>query len=88
MAKATKQVAITETLTGVTLELSVQEVRTLAVILQHVGGSPKTTRRRDAAAISNALDALNIPCEHPRDWLEEHGRNIYFTPASLEDSHD
>lgn len=88
MAKATKQVVMTETLTGVTLELSVQEARTLAVILRHVGGHPETTRRGDAQSISAALEGAGVASKHPHDWLDSIVRSIHFTDASLENSHD
>lgn len=88
MAKATKQVVTTETLTGVTLDLSVQEARTLAAILYHVGGHPETTRRGDAQAIMDALSEAGVEGNHPHDWLDRYSRSIYFTEASLEKEHD
>lgn len=88
MAKATATKVVTETITGITLELSAQEARTLAVILYHVGGHPRTTRRGDAQSISAALKGAGVDGDHPHDWLDEMARSIYFTDASLENSHD
>ena len=55
MAKATK-VPVDDW--SVHLELSREETRTLFELLEYVGGSPDTTRRKYAQAIYQALNSL------------------------------
>lgn len=58
MAEAT---AKTETvITGVSLELTLDEATTLADITARVGGSPSTTRRAHVQSIAEALHEVNI----------------------------
>ncbi len=85
MAKATKQVEVKETLTGVTLELSVEEARTLMAILHYVGGHPRTTRRGYTDAVVEALASAGFGTEHPSNWVDRKpGSSIYFTEESME----
>ena len=56
MATATK----TETVTTVTLVLTVEEARTLAVLVAKVGGSPDHSPRGHASAISDALCGAGV----------------------------
>jgi hypothetical protein len=60
MATATKQSETVETITGVTLRLSLEEARTLAVLVAKVGGSPDHSPREHTNAISSALRGVGI----------------------------
>lgn len=66
MASATKQidtvktVKTVETVTGVNLYLTLEEARTLAVVMSRVGGSPRISPREHVASVSDALHGAGI----------------------------
>ena len=70
MASATKQSVTRETITGVTLDLTLEEARTLAVVLSRVGGSPRISPREHIEAVSNALSDVGV------NWLSASERGL------------
>jgi hypothetical protein len=61
MAKAKEtQIEVTTTVTGISLELTLDEATTLADIMSRVGGSPSTSRRGHTAAIYETLRAAGV----------------------------
>ena len=60
MAIATKQTETVETVKSVTLELTLDEARTLAVVLARVGGDPDHSPRKHGQSVSDALESVHI----------------------------
>jgi len=64
MARATKQIAPppppADVVKSVTLVLSLEEARTLAVLVARVSGDQTNSPRRHATNVSNALDGIDI----------------------------
>lgn len=82
MAEATTNIETTETVTGVTLELSVDEAKTIAAVLGNVGGDPLKSARRHADSIARALSRVGYA--HSNTGLKTEVRNaglehgVYF----------
>jgi len=63
MAYATKQSETVETIKSVTLELTLEEARTLAVVYSRVGGSDGSfgdSPRRHCASVYDALEGIGV----------------------------
>jgi len=68
MATATKQSETVETIKSVTLKLSIEEARTLAVILAKVGGRVDRSPRGHATDVFIALEDLGIEYANTPEW--------------------
>ena len=61
MAKAKEiQIEVTTTVTGISLELTLDEATMLADLMSRVGGAPSTSRRGLADKIGTALRAVGV----------------------------
>jgi len=84
MASATKQSETVETIKSVTLELTLEEARTLAVMCAKVGGSDgdfgrADSPRRHVDSVFDALDAVGvIYADSPEYELADKG-GFYFS---------
>ena len=91
MASATKQSETVETIKSVTLELTLEEARTLAVVFSKVGGPDGTygdSPRRHVASVSYALEDVGIIHRDApeRDLVEDnsHYQGLYFSQYPVE----
>jgi hypothetical protein len=60
MASAKKSFKTVETITGVTLSLTLEEARTLAAVYGRVGGDPDRSPRKHADSVLDALADVGI----------------------------
>jgi hypothetical protein len=68
-----------ETIKSVTLVLTLEEARTLAVIVAKVGGEPDRSPREHASAISSALSGVGIVYRNSDEYaLAVIGQSINF----------
>jgi hypothetical protein len=83
MAVATKQSETTETIKSVTLELTLEEVRTLAVVYSRVGGGQQSPGRHVSSVIG-ALAGVGIDYQTtPEQDLYPH-KSLYFSDYPVE----
>ena len=86
--KISREITTTIEEPGVTLTLTVEEAKTLADILSHVGGCPRTSRRKYSQAISMALHRVgynfvdNFGISRRADRSQE--GNIYFKNGRID----
>lgn len=82
----TKQ--IKTVMTGVHLDLTVPEARTLALLLRHVGGSPEDTARKYTDDIMHVLHRVfgwqDVSDRDKNEVFHSTDRSLCFTDASLE----
>ena len=93
MAYATKQSETVETIKSVTLELTLEEARTLAVVYSRVGGSDGTfgdSPRRHCASVCDALEVVGVFYGDAPEYdlldtnSDGHKQAIYFSDYATE----
>lgn len=76
LEKKAKTIVVEEDV--VILELSVDEAKFIATVLDFVGGDPGSSRRRYQESISSALGEAGIPSGYPHDDIDREVPGIYF----------
>ncbi len=61
-----------------TLELNHGEAQTLVAILRNVGGCPKTSRRKHAIGVLEALRAVGVDTFVSTTYLFEDGKSVLY----------
>ena len=90
MANAFAKTETATTVTGITLELTLEEAQTLADVLYRVGGSPFTSRRKHTSSILSAMEGASV---YAGDDMEVDGpatptdinKSIYFNDLENKD---
>jgi hypothetical protein len=79
MATATKQSETVETIKSVTLELTLEEARTLAVVLSRVGGDCWDSPRKHTLAVGGALAGIGIEWDSAAEGILLSNNILHFS---------